>query len=384
MQARGSLALWSVHSSDRTLQIRDYISEYHSHSVGLLRTAAPLYRPPLESLQLTPYTRRRVGRLLQRTGATLSSPLVLVDVGASLQVHRDFSVLRPLAIVLAFDADERELPGSTGSGLRVVNKAVVPPEAIRDGKANFILCKNPTLSSTLEPNSDVADEYSVARRLDRVREIEVSATTLEQAIQEQGLRRIDWLKLDTQGTDGRLVASLPDHLAAGLVCVDVEPGTDAFYRGEDTFESVHALMKSLGFRLARLESIDAARISRQALQDLLPHPSSLIETAVDISLSRRYRSPVAVNARYMRDPRKCLEMSGTEGLRRLWLCAMAVDLFPFAFDVARCLQAAEPSGENALLLRGTRQLVRRSMISPLTLARKLTASRIRRARKLHF
>lgn len=322
--------------------------------------------------------------ILESTGASLSSPLVLVDVGASLEVHADFLPLEGFSVVVAFDADERELPKTTSTQRKLVNKAVVSADAITDGHAFFTLTQNPTLSSTLDPDATVAGKYSLARRLDPIRRIQVPATTLAQAMEDQGLDRIDWLKLDTQGTDGRLVGSLPQHMADQLMCVDVEPGIDAFYHGEDTFDAVHGLMRSSGFWLASLQSIDAARISRDAFGAILPRSTSFLQTAVDVSLSGRYKSPVAVNARYMRDPQRAQSAAGAEGLKRLWICAMASRLLPFAFEVARLFNEVEHSAESEQLLAATGALLRRRLLSPLLLARKVTLGRIRRALVSHF
>ena len=67
-----------------------------------------------------------------------------------------------------------------------------------------------------------------------------------------GLDRVDWIKLDTQGTDLRLIESLSDEVAATLMAVDAEPGIDAFYEGEDTFGDLHRAMIERGYWLADL------------------------------------------------------------------------------------------------------------------------------------
>ena len=46
--------------------------------------------------------------------------------------------------------------------------------------------------------------------------IAINATTLDQALDSAGLDRLDWLKLDTQGTDLRLVESLSEPVFATL------------------------------------------------------------------------------------------------------------------------------------------------------------------------
>ena len=50
-----------------------------------------------------------------------------------------------------------------------------------------------------------------------------------EALASAGLERADWIKLDTQGTDLRLLEGLDEPLLAGLMAVDAEPGFDQHY-----------------------------------------------------------------------------------------------------------------------------------------------------------
>src|SRR5690606_34966465 len=127
---------------------------------------------------------------------------------------------------LRSDPDLREMhTEASASGRRdIVDKPVVaePGREI----ARFFLTRNPTASSTLPPLGDEVAPYLHAYRYDVVDEVEVPATTLAGALRSADLERADWIKLDTQGTDLRLLEGLDEPLLGSLMAVDAEPGFD--------------------------------------------------------------------------------------------------------------------------------------------------------------
>ena len=96
------------------------------------------------------------------------------------------------------------------------------------------------------------------------------------------LDRIDWLKLDTQGTDLDLLKSLAAAQINQLLAVDIEPGVTAFYHDENRFSETHEFMLSRGFWLAdlsqqkfpriSLRAIDSARLGPQDIERLNRNP----------------------------------------------------------------------------------------------------------------
>jgi hypothetical protein len=198
--------------------------------------------------------------------------------------------------------------------------------------ARFFLTRNPTASSTLRPLADEVAPYLHAYRYEVVDEAEVPATTLGAALASVGLDRVDWVKLDTQGTDLRLLDGLDEPLFATLMAVDAEPGFDQHYETEDTFGELHRSLVERGFWLADLELTRAVRLRRETFDAALGARTKLGRMGYEFALKT---SPTAAGPRYLRTLAS-LDKAGAERVDylRLWACAFFSGNHPYALDVA--------------------------------------------------
>jgi hypothetical protein len=308
--------------------------------------------------------------------------LTLVDVGASLEPFPPFQPLLGHATYVGFDPDLREIhdegaPGE-GPGRRViVNKAVVADPTA--STVRFFLTHNPTCSSTLPPDLAAVAEYLHARRFAVVDRAEVAATTLDEAMRSVGVGRVDWIKLDTQGTDTRLLRSLSDDLWGGLMAVDAEPGFDPYYEGEDTFGELHREMVGRGFWLADLELTRGVRLRPEVFEESFPRARSRpVRLAYELSLKP---SPTAAGPRYLRTVAS-LERAGADrqDYLRLWACAFVSGNHPYALDVvAACQKAHGADTETAAIRQLTVRRNRRDVArSAWRLSEKLSVRNLRR------
>jgi hypothetical protein len=312
--------------------------------------------------------------LLEATGVELT----LVDVGASLEPFAPFQPLLRQATYVGFDPDRREVHDvAVGSGrLAIVDKAVVADPD--EDKARFFLTRNPTCSSTLPPRPEAVRPYLHGARFDVVDTAEVAATTLERALQSVGVERVDWLKLDTQGTDLRLLRSLGAGLWAGLMAVDAEPGFDQYYEGEDTFGELHRQLVDRGFWLADLELTTAVRLRREVFDQSLRARSKLTRLGYEFTLKP---SPIAAGPRYLRTVESLREATAPrEDYLRLWACAWFSGNHPYALDVAAACEETHGADDTTAALRrlavarNRRDVLRRSW----RLSRKLSWRNLRR------
>jgi FkbM family methyltransferase len=257
--------------------------------------------------------------------------LTLVDVGASLEPFAPFVPLLGQATHVAFDPDQRELHDKTDGQARkiVIDKAVVADPSA--DKVTFFLTENPTCSSTLRPLPEAVAPYLHAHRFDVVDTAEVAATTLDAAMASVGVDRIDWLKVDTQGTDTRLLRSIGEPLWSTVMAIDAEPGLDPSYDGEDTFDGLHREMVGRGFWLADITLTTGVRLRREVFDANLKVRSKVQRFAYETTLKR---SPMALGPRYLRtvDSLAAQDAPRTDYLR-LWACAFFSGNYPFALDV---------------------------------------------------
>src|SRR6185503_6525843 len=92
--------------------------------------------------------------------------------------------------------------------------------------------------------------------------------TLDAVVKRLGLTGIDWLKVDTQGTDLRIFTTLSANVRSGVLAIDLEPGLIDAYQGEDLFVDTHKTLTQSGFWLSNLDVRGVARMKRSTLEFL--------------------------------------------------------------------------------------------------------------------
>ena len=200
-------------------------------------------------------------RILQ-TPELVAEPPVLVDVGAASGVHAPWRRIAKYSLCVAFEADDRELEAVTSEAAafrRLTTFNCIAAERTSDAEP-FHLTVSPHCSSRLPPRIDALQRYAFAPLFRVERTVDVRARDIPSALAELGLDRVDWLKVDTQGTDLRLFRSLGEELAAGTLVVEFEPGIIDAYEREDRLEDVLREMHTRGFWVSDLRMRGSTRI----------------------------------------------------------------------------------------------------------------------------
>jgi hypothetical protein len=168
-----------------------------------------------------------------------AAPPVLVDVGAAQGIHPKWRRIARYSISVAFEADERELSSVTSESAgfrRLITYNRIAAERASEAEP-FHLTASPYCSSRLRPLHDCLERYAFGPLFRVERTVELPAVDLRSTLDALGLERIDWLKLDSQGTDLRLFQSLGDR-AGDVLVVELEPGIINAYEGEDRLADV--------------------------------------------------------------------------------------------------------------------------------------------------
>lgn len=163
----------------------------------------------------------------------------VVDVGANIGVFSVLAARSTRGRVLAVEpfpenvAYLRRNLEANGCADRV---DVVPCAlAEREGRARLRLAER-----GVEHRLTAPDEAERAGRF-----LEVETRTLEALARERGLQRIDLLKLDCEGAEGRILASMPEALLASVRRVAMEFHDDASALRHDQLQ---ALLEAGGLR----------------------------------------------------------------------------------------------------------------------------------------
>ncbi|MBP7554602.1 MAG: hypothetical protein KA885_14335 [Spirochaetes bacterium] len=179
----------------------------------------------------------------------LKEPPVLVDIGASGTIHKEWKDIAKYSICIAFDADDREMGyiEKLDSGFKklIVYNCIVSDK--NESEMDFYLTKSPYCSSLLEPDAESLQNYSFAELFQVDKKVRLKSRSLYDIINELGLKNIDWFKTDSQGTDLRLFKTIPDDIKKRVLIAEFEPGIIDAYKGEDKYTDVLIYMKDYPF-----------------------------------------------------------------------------------------------------------------------------------------
>jgi FkbM family methyltransferase len=177
-------------------------------------------------------------------------PLVLVDVGARGGVRANWLPARPHLRVIGFEPEEREFKQlalkaeAEGGTIRFFNTALHN----RRGPLQLFIAKDRGLTSMFEPDRGFLDTFPDARRFETVDVVEIEADTLDNVLQAASITDVDFVKVDTQGSElfvlegGRRTL---EHVVGAEVEVEFAP----IYKGQPLFADVDRYMRDAGFAL---------------------------------------------------------------------------------------------------------------------------------------
>jgi FkbM family methyltransferase len=272
---------------------------------------------------------KRLGKLLDDLGIRP----VLMDVGASGGPPAIWTDIAPYSTYIGFDPDLREIHEDKSSGFYrsvILNEAVTADK--NASEIDFFLTRSPYCSTTLAPNPPAAahwlerDCFAVEGRAT------VRATTIDSVLTRLNIPRLDWIKLDTQGTDRRLINSLCPHVFTRLMAIDTEPGLVEIYQCEDLFVDVHRDLTRKGFWLSSMHTDGLIRMRRETL-GILRQVNPKIDDCYIRSATNV--SPAYHEARYLRTLEWLVDHSMTQQeYMLLWIFALVDGQFGFALDVS--------------------------------------------------
>ena len=199
-----------------------------------------------------------------------SEPPVLLDIGASGEMHKNWKEIAKYSICIAFDADEREMgyivKESSGYKKLYAYNAVVTDKNVN--KIDFYLTKSPYCSSSLLSDAKNLKDWAYNDLFTLEKMVSLNAVTLKKVLDELNIKNIDWFKIDSQGTDLRLFNSLNESLRNKVLTCDFEPGLINAYQGEDKLWSLLQYMEDKPFWISNLNVLGAQRINEAARKSL--------------------------------------------------------------------------------------------------------------------
>ncbi len=196
----------------------------------------------------------------------LNRPPVLIDIGASGEIHPEWKLIAKHSICIAFDADTRDFNNSeTNSGYKklILVNAIVSDK--NDKTTSFYLTTSPHCSSSLPPISEELKHWSFADYFNLEKTIELKNVSLSEVLKENNIEYVDWYKTDSQGIDLRLFKAISLNTQKNILVAEFEPGFIDAYKGEDKISGLLPYMETLPFWMSDCQVKGSQRIDKNTL-----------------------------------------------------------------------------------------------------------------------
>jgi FkbM family methyltransferase len=188
---------------------------------------------------------------LYELAARLPRALTMVDVGCRWGPDA-FWLQLPGAQVIGFDPDEGECRRLTEeAGGNAVARFVPVALGAREGSARLHLTTQPACSSLFEPDASLIRARPALVVITAAGETEIELQTLDGWTAGEGLDRVDYLKLDTQGSELDILRGA-ERILASVRVVETEVEFNPIYLGQPLFSDVDRYLREQGFVLWRL------------------------------------------------------------------------------------------------------------------------------------
>ena len=190
---------------------------------------------------------------------TKSNPIVLADVGARGGIHSKWNLPGESIRVLGFEPDLEECKRLNEKSGK--NHTYFPIALYNiKGTIELNVGQNPATSSIYLPNFPLWNRFPNTHELEVIKSIQVNCDTLDNVLASNDIHDVDFLKIDTQGSELQILEGARETLKSSIFGVDVEVEFSPVYKDQPLFPDVDKYLRDLGFVLF---DMDLARLKRK-------------------------------------------------------------------------------------------------------------------------
>lgn len=173
--------------------------------------------------------------------------IVLADIGSAGGLKDRWAPARPVVSAMLFEPRDGGEPRREGRD--TLYPVALGPEP---GRATLNITALPNMSSTLLPNAALLETFRKKGAHTRVVDhLDMPVDTLDAIAAREG-RRVDAIKVDTQGSELGILEGARDCLANSVILAEVEVSFFERYRGQALFRDIEGHMRDHGFELVDL------------------------------------------------------------------------------------------------------------------------------------
>jgi FkbM family methyltransferase len=179
-------------------------------------------------------------------------PFTLVDIGAMGGVGKKWDFISDFIKIIAFEPDEREFNKlKNNDNVIYFNYAIY--NTSKDIK--FYNTKGRGKSSTFKPNINFLSQFENVERFHVEKEEIIPSEkvkTLDSIIEENLIIDVDFIKLDTQGSELKILEGCQKYVIPRVFGIQIEVEFIEIYQNQPLFRNVDEFMHRNGFHLIDL------------------------------------------------------------------------------------------------------------------------------------
>jgi len=186
-------------------------------------------------------------------------PIVVVDVGAAGGLEERWEAAEQYLSVIGFEPNNQSfaelVKSHAGGNRRYFNTA------LHNEKANvtFYVTKAPNASSIFKPDQPFVDKFPQPQRYEIEETLEIAADTLDNQAKEHGIQNVDFIKLDTQGSELLILQGAAKLLGSDVFGIEAEIGFAPRYLNQPLFSDVDSFLRQFQFQLFDIKPVYVKR-----------------------------------------------------------------------------------------------------------------------------
>lgn len=167
-------------------------------------------------------------------------PIVLMHIGSAGSNFDKWKNISKNSILISLDGTLKS-ENQIKNFQKVINQNIIISNV--SSKSKFYITKDTDCSSLLEPNYNTYKHWYAAHRFKTKKRIYTDVVEINQFLKKNNIKYIDWLVIDIQGMDLKVIKKLKNEIKKNISIIDIEPGFEPFYKNADEISEVFIYMK---------------------------------------------------------------------------------------------------------------------------------------------